>query len=314
MSHIRFIDIPDNWNLKDVTLGLKQAMRWSNHELSQIKLIHFEQFNRKKDLRVTFHQLSLLEEVRKASLATRNHNMIKLSINGTIILCEIMNNLKERFTMSAVKKADVSTRSKTLIIKFFKKDSFNEILRKLNVVNTNKINYVSINQNTVFIMFKEKQECTTFARTMSNNFYSVKYAHTFLNLIKINQATNQNGNLLNDTSKVIKYNGAKRNNKQENDKPKDNPNVKKNSSKDKLYEKIEEISTKLQEVVNTQNVHNNMSSNNQNTLYPQMVYPSMPIYDRNIQLASIQYPQREMDLQFIQDLARLRNSLYPFRN
>ena len=170
MSHIRFISIPDSWNLKFFLKGLSTTLNWTYKQQEGIKLIHVEELkNTRSHIRVTFHHHHMLQEIMRADEDTRDRNLKTLMINGTTIFYEVMDNMKERYKLIPTKKARNNNQSSTAMMTMYWNDNFIDVIDKIYACNIYKIRYISVNNCNAFINFMKQSDCDKFVKALSNS-------------------------------------------------------------------------------------------------------------------------------------------------
>jgi hypothetical protein len=316
MSHVRLISIPESWSLKYFLKGIYKALNWRDRHQEGIKMIHVESLkNGRCHVRLTFNQHRMLQELMRAGKETRDRNLKSLSINGTTILFEVMDNLKEKFKMTPTKRNPKSnTKSTTVMVSLFWNDTLFDLMDKIYCCKINQIVYISMNSSNSFVKFINQHDCDRFIKSMTESNYRVKYSYTSLNLHKYNHAITEGRNLEHVKPKVAKLHN-KNNPRQLVTKSKA-PESDKKDVTDELSQKINEITEKVNQVVTTQN--NFMPPIN--VLGPAINYPysynlsaynpNLSAFNNNMNLLASQYPDRIVNVPMIEGIVRIRNSMY----
>lgn len=174
MSLVRFISVPEGWTLRDIVFGLRTAVGWERRQMESIKLIHFERTsNNKKHVRISFASKTQLHQLIADCNKTKTENIFSLRINNMTVLMEVMNNAMERFAITDANRSRFTGKSSTVVINFFKNESFFDIINKLSSINSKKVNQISINFLKVFVKFYDLSDADSYAKSMSHSFYSI---------------------------------------------------------------------------------------------------------------------------------------------
>lgn len=317
MSHIRFISIPESWNLKFFLKGLSTTLNWTDKQQEGIKLIHAEDLkNTRRHIRVTFNNHRMLQEIMRAGEETRDRNLKSLMINGSTILYEVMDNLKEKYKLIPTKKPKSNNKSSTAMITLYWNDNLIDVIDKIHACKIFKIRYISVNNCNAFINFIKQSECDKFVNALSNSNYRVKYSYTSLVLEKFNHALTDGRNLINQRSKLYnKKNLA--NHKTE------KSCASNNSINDELSKRLDEMSKKVEKVVESQNNFMppiNLQKPITNNIVPydlsmfadnrHLFRPNMSAFDHNMTMLALQYPERTVNVPMIQGIVGMRNAMY----
>jgi hypothetical protein len=303
--------VSESWTIKDFVAGLSRALNWNNKQQNEIKLVHLEGLkNGRKHIRMTFYKQEMIADIEIAGRATRDINLKSLNINGTTVLFEIMNNLMERFKIVPMRKKASATKSSTILVNFNYKDTFKDIINKIEFANIKSFKYLSLLKSDAFISFLSQKDCDKFIQILHSQNYRVNYSHTFLNLLKFNHALTEGRNLIPSDNVDLRRKIPKRN---DND-------VKNEDSGKLICKKLDEMTHRLEKVVEAQNNNvNNVETqarsqmmpydmsifNNNSHLFP----ANMSAFDRNMQMAALQFPNMNINVPLIQGIVRMRNML-----
>ena len=278
MTHVKLLSVPDSWTVLEIITGLKKAFNWKDEE-NLIKLLHFERLsNGRKHVRLSFQRPEMIQRMMNEARATNEKDMRSIRINNMTVLFESMNNLKERFIINTMSSNDTETKKTIFAVNCARYAEKKSLISGLDTVNSS-IEYVSFNFKACYVKLNDEKSYKKYSKYLTSREFRYKISQTQLSLRKCSK---------NFESKKAKdkVSNVKRSNAKESS----------NNVIPKLLETVNQISTNIAKVVETQIPYqaNNSAVNICNSMMNRNVDPcnsinallSMqpPVYNQNFQL------------------------------
>lgn len=279
-----------------------RKFNWKKEDFNNLKMIHQESMrNNRYHLRISFHDSNAINKIIRLADETKQQDVFKIKIDKGSYICEIMDNTLEKFKIVTLKN---NVNKNVILVKMKNSNIFDIICHLSKKFCIDKINYVTINNQSSFIKFLDYNDMNKVIKGIKRDNIDFKMSATSIVIEKISPTAQITKHAIpfsqmKDNVSLKRQNSGNKNKivKKSNEDPQTSQNNQESTEEiSKIKAQLDKLSSVLEDAVKTKNQELETLKQGQLSNYQVNCLPirsNSNDYRREIQYVSNQPPPRQ---------------------